>query len=313
MKKNTTYLITGGTGFIGTALSNKLQGNIIILSKRKVSNAVKKKNIKYLIKPVRKITEKDLFNVDVIYHCASTNDNYNVLSKPYLDVDTNVKETIHLLEVCKNLPIKPKIIFLSTFFVYGNNYQKYRERITEESPTDPLSLYSASKLCAESVIALYGRLYKIPYVIARLTNIYGPKDRATDRKGVLNYFVQRSTVGKTLSVYGDGKFRRDYLHIDDLVDALLILEKKGNSELFLVGSGESTQFIEIIRKIHKLSASKSNIVFIPIPEFHKVVGVFDFACNIKKMRGIGFVPKISTDIGLKKLVDGIQKSKINEK
>jgi len=308
MKKTTSYLVTGGNGFIGCALVEKLNGDICIVTRHKIPKKFLQKNtIRRLIKSVEQLTKHDLNGVDIIYHCASTVDNYHILTDPMLDIDTNIKETIHLLELCKKLQKKPKILFLSTFFVYGNLYQKYKKPLNENSPTDPLSLYSASKLCAENIISLYGRLYKIPYVIARLTNIYGPGDRATDRKGVLNYFAKRAAEGKDLNIYGGGKFKRDYLYIDDLVDALFILEKKGNNELFLVGSGKSTNFKEAIRSIHKLSGSTSKIVSIPVPEFHKVVGVFDFVGDFKKINNLGFRSKTDLNVGFKKLIDGMRK------
>src|SRR3990167_8730196 len=99
MKKNNhKYLITGGTGFIGAELAKKLDGNVTIVSRKIPTKATINGNLKFIKKAVKKITAKDLEQIDVIYHCASTVDNYNVLTKPMLDVDTNIKGTIHLLE-----------------------------------------------------------------------------------------------------------------------------------------------------------------------------------------------------------------------
>ena len=169
-----SYFVTGGYGLIGSTLVNSIDENITILTRsEKHKDRIKNKNVKILLKTLHEVEKKDLEGVDVIYHFASTVDNYNVLSDPYTDVETNINGTIRMLEICKNLPKKPKIIYPSTFFVYGNEYDRTKKPINEESKTDPLALYPATKLCAECAIKLYSKLYKIPYLIVRLTNVYG--------------------------------------------------------------------------------------------------------------------------------------------
>ena len=124
MSKNTSYLITGGYGLIGSALANLLAGNIIILTRSEKNKHRLTKDVKTIVKDLLRIEKTDLEGIDIVYHLASTVDNYSVLTNPYLDVETNINGTIRLLEICKNLSRKPKIIFLSTFFVYGNEYDK---------------------------------------------------------------------------------------------------------------------------------------------------------------------------------------------
>src|SRR5260221_394279 len=155
MAKRKRYLITGGMGLIGSALVNRLTGDIKVVSRStKHANRIKKK-VKTVIKPIAKLTRRDIEDVDIVYHCASTVDNYNILTDPYLDVRTNIDGTIHLLELLKDVKTKPVFIYLSTFFVYGHEYDRTRKPLTEESQTDPLSLYPATKLCAEHIIKLY--------------------------------------------------------------------------------------------------------------------------------------------------------------
>ena len=142
------YFITGGLGLIGSSIANSLQGEVTILSRSSSHlDRLKRKDAKVIIKDLKDLEKKHVENVDAIYHCASTVDNYNVFTNPYLDVETNIKDTIKLLEACRGLPKKPKIIFLSTFFVYGNEYDRTKKPINEESKTDPLAIYPATKLC----------------------------------------------------------------------------------------------------------------------------------------------------------------------
>ena len=304
------YLITGGLGFIGSAIASKLKGDVTIVSRtKKHAHRVASSDFKILYKRVSKLTKKDLKDVDVIYHCASTVDNFTVLDTPYKDVDVNIKETIYLLELCKGLKKKPRVVYLSTFFVYGNQYSVDKKPLNEESKTNPLSLYPATKLCTESVIALYSRLYDIPYTICRLTNIYGPNDLATDKKGVINYFVQRALDGKSLDIYDGGNFMRDYLYIDDAVRAILLTSKQKGNETYLIGSGVSILFADLISLIHKETKNSSEIVSVPTPSFHHVVGITDFKADIGKLTALGWKPKINHTEGIKAIVTHIWHAK----
>jgi nucleoside-diphosphate-sugar epimerase len=203
---------------------------------------------------------------------------------------------------------KPKIVYLSTFFVYGNQYSIDKKPLNEESRTDPLSLYPATKLCTESIITLYSRLYDIPYTICRLTNVYGPNDLATNKKGVINYFIQKALEGKPLTIYDGGRFWRDYLYIDDAVRAILLTSKQKKSGTYLIASGDSILFSNLITIIHKATKSKSAIVSVPTPPFHEVVGVGDFKADISKLKSLGWKPKVNHNQAIKKIVVSMQSS-----
>lgn len=303
------YLVTGGLGFIGSEIASKLKGSVTIVSRsKKHVRRVASSDFKILYKRVSKLTKKDIANIDVIYHCASTVDNFTILENPYKDVDINIKETIHLLELCKNMEKKPKIVYLSTFFVYGNQYSVGKKPLNEESKTNPLSLYPATKLCAESIITLYFRLYNIPYTICRLTNIYGPTDLVTNKKGVINYFVKRALESKPLNMYDGGNFYRDYLFIDDAVRAILLTSKQKKSGTYLIASGDSILFSNLITIIHKATKSKSAIVSVPTPPFHEVVGIRDFKADISKLKSLGWKSKVNHNQAIKKIVVSMQSS-----
>lgn len=298
------FLITGGHGFIGSSLANSINGHITVLSRsEKYSERVKSSGIKRLIKPLAKIVEEDLRDIDIIFHCASTVDNYNILSDPFIDVKTNLDGTIHLLEACKNIKKKPKIIYLSTYFVYGNVYERVGEPVTELSPTEPLALYPATKLCAESIIKLYSRLYGIPYIICRLTNTYGEnEDFRNKKKGALNYLIMKIIKNEPIDLYNSGKFLRDYIYVDDVVAALLFLEKRVKNDLFLVGYGKSELFSDIVNYTVSITKSKSKVRNIEPPEFHKVVGITNFVADTSKINELGWNPKIDFREGVRRIV-----------
>lgn len=304
MAKNASYFITGGYGLIGSAVANSLTGNITILSHSKHNKErLTRSDTKIILKDLTGIEKKDIEGVDVIYHLASTVDNYNVLSDPYIDVNTNLNGTIHLLEMCKNLQKKPKIIYPSTFFVYGNEYDRTHTPITENSQTDPLAIYPATKLCAESIIKLYSKLYDIPYVICRLTNVYGAQENYDNKKkGGLNYLIMQAIRGKNLHVYRGGNFRRDYIYVDDVVSALTILEEKAENDIFLVGNGTAVLFKDIINYICIITNTTSKIIEIDPPRFHEIVGIRNFVADTSKISKLGFKSAIDYKEGIQRVV-----------
>lgn len=310
MKQQLSYLVTGGYGLIGSLLVNSLEGKVTILShSEKHKERVTRKDLRLLLKDLNEIEEKDVKGVNIIYHLASTVDNYNVLSNPYIDVETNITGTIRLLEICKHLAKKPKIIYPSTFFVYGNEYDRTKIPINEESRTDPLALYPATKLCAESIIKLYLRLYGLPYLICRLTNVYGEKeDYDNKKKGALNYLIMQAVKGEPIFLYRGGNFYRDYIYVTDVVAALKFLEnKKISNDTYLIGYGEPILFKDIINYLLELTDRKSTIQEIEPPFFHKIVGINNFVADTTKIRKLGWKPKVNYKEGIKKIVDRYKK------
>jgi len=303
--KNKNYLITGGLGFIGSTLANKLEGNIKILTRSaEGKDRLNRDDVKFIVKDLNKLTKKDLENIDCIYHCASTVHNYHVLSDPYIDTETNIKGTIHLLELIKDLSKKPQLIFPSTFFVYGNVYDETKKPIDENSKTDPLGLYPATKLCAEQAIKLYSRLYQIPYSICRLTNVYGPGENFNDpKKAWLNFFIMAAIKGEPANIYNGGNFLRDYIYVDDVVDALMFIENKNINDTFLVGYGIPVKFKDLVDYILDTTKSKSKIGKMDPPPFHQAVGLKNFVANTKKINDLGWKAKVDYKQGLKNIID----------
>lgn len=292
-------LITGGLGFIGGALANRLcrahQVTVLTRSEKGRSRLREPDRVRVNVRRVEEITAADCAGMDLVVHCASTVDNYNILSDPYLDIRTNCDGTIALLEACKEH--KPKVLFVSTFFVYGN---PAKLPVDEESPCEPLGLYPATKLCAEQFCRIYSRLYPFHLNICRLTNVYGPGEEFDNtKKGAFNFLVRKAQRGEPIDLYRGGDFFRDYLYIDDAVEALTtVAELAPAGELYLVGSGEPVMFKDLIECLHRLTGRKSAIGSMEPPQFHQVVGIRNFSANIAKIRALGWVPKIGYEEGI---------------
>lgn len=301
------YVVTGGYGFIGSQLANALKGDVTIISK---TNTHKKKVIRpvhEIIKNINNITPKDIEGADVIYHLASTVDNYHILDDPYLDIDTNLKGTINLLECIKNLPKKPKLIYSSSFFVYGNVYEEDQKPINEISRTDPLALYPATKLCAENIIKCYAKLYDFPYIIVRFSNVYGDQEEVTSKKAALNLLIWKAVHGEIIPVYNNGNFYRDYIYVDDVVRALQLLEEKVHNDTFLIAYGKKVKFKDMIDFL--LSKTKgSSLKSLEPPFFHQVVGIRNFVTDTSKINKLGWSPTIDYKEGISRIIKKYKKS-----
>src|SRR3989339_1044716 len=299
------YLITGGLGFIGSALASKLDGSISILSRTdEHKNRLQRKDVKILVKDLNELSKDDLSGIDCIYHCASTVHNYHVLTDPYIDIDTNIKGTIHLLELCKDLPKRPHIIFPSTFFVYGNEYDRTGQPIDENSKTDPLGLYPVTKLCAEQVIKLYSRLYGIPYTICRFTNVYGAGENFNDpKKAWLNFFIMKAIRGEGADIYNGGNFLRDYIYVDDVVEALMFIEQQAIHDTFLIGYGTPVRFKDLVDYILEHTGNKTKVGVMDPPPFHRAVGIKNFVANTTKINALGWKARVDYRQGLQRIID----------
>lgn len=294
-------LITGGLGFIGSALTNRLCGEhqvtVLTRSEKGRSRLRFPDRVNIRVGTIENVTSADCKGMNLVIHCASTVDNYNIQTDPYLDIRTNCDGTIALLEACKEQ--KPKLLFVSTFFVYGNTT---RLPANEESPCEPLGLYPATKLCAEQFCKIYGRLHSFHVNVCRLTNVYGPGESFDNsKKGALNFLIRKAQLGEPISLYRGGDFFRDYLYVEDAAEALIavaLLAPAG--ELYLAGHGEPVMFKDLIECLHRLTGRKSPIDSIPPPRFHEVVGIRNFSADTAKIRGLGWAPKIGLDEGLRR-------------
>ena len=294
-------LITGGLGFIGGALTNRLcrehQVTVLTRSEKNRARLLFPDRVDVKLGTVESVAPADCKGMDLVVHCASTVDNYNILTDPYLDVRTNCDGTLALLEACKEH--KPKFLFVSTFFVYGNPPNL---PVDEESPCEPLGLYPATKLCAEQFCKIYGRLHGFHVNICRLTNVYGPGEAFDNiKKGALNYLIRKAQLGEPIDLYRGGDFFRDYLYVDDAVEALVTGALHAPAgQVYLAGYGEPIAFKDLIDCLHRLTGRRSKIGSIPPPRFHEVVGIRNFSANTAKIRALGWAPKIGIEEGLRR-------------
>src|SRR2546428_6199089 len=245
-------LITGGLGFSGSAPTNRRcrEHQVTVLTRSVKGQARLRfpERVRIRVGVVEDVKANDCAGMDLVVHCASTVDNYNILTDPYLDVRTNCAGTIALLEACKEH--KPKFLFVSTFFVYGN---APKLPVDERSPCEPLGLYPATRLCAEQFCKIYGRLHSFTVNICRLTNVYGPGEAFDNtKKGAFNYLIRKAQLGEPINLYRGGGFFRDYPYIDDAGEAFGTGARPAPAGgLYLAGYGEPVMVQGLIEFLHR--------------------------------------------------------------
>lgn len=258
-----TLLITGGLGFIGCALCARLlkeksDWQIKILDNYSIGTlddmseatgeAIGQDNSKATatIGPIQIITGDIRNRVDLesamqdathIVHLAAQTSVPISAEDPLLDFETNVTPLFNLLDIARKSSKKPKIIFSSSNAPLGRAVQP----VSETSLPSPIAPYGASKLVGETYLYTFGEAYGIPSVSLRFGNVYGPG--SFNKTSVVAKFIRQALNGEALEIYGDGSATRDFIHIYDLISAIiksLDLQTDGN-KLFQISHGEETE------------------------------------------------------------------------
>ena len=312
-------LITGGAGFIGSHLAEKLLGlghEVFIIDNLwtgRLSNIEKIQDHKKLHLVVDTILNESvmnelIFKIDHIYHLAAAVGVKNIMDHPVETLDINVKGTETVLRLANRF--KKKVLIASTSEVYG----KHVEHSLSEDDDRILGTvkkrrwaYACSKTLDEFQALAYFDEKKLPVVIARLFNTVGP--RQTGQYGmVLPNFVQSALLGKPISVYGEGTQSRSFTHVNDVVGAItkLMDEPSAEGEIFNVGNNKEVTINELAQKVKEMTDSDSEIEHIPYEKAYGP-GFEDMKkrCpNIKKINKlIGFKPSYDLEAMIQSVID----------
>jgi UDP-glucose 4-epimerase len=313
--KNKNVLITGGLGFIGSSLAQKLVeanaqvtlldamipgygGNLFniepIKEKIKInfSNITDSNSISYLVQ-----------DKDYIFHCAGQVCHVMSLTDPFPDIEYNIKGTATLMEACKKYNPSVKIVKTGTRGQYG---PAVHLPVSETAPTDPKGIYEISNLTAEKIIKVYNDIHGIRSVLLRLTNIYGPRSQMKhSRFGVVNWFVRQAIDNETIKVFGDGTILRDFLYIDDCVDAILLsaITDEAVGEVMNVGVNVPTNFLQLVTLLIE-TAGTGRWEFAEFSSERRAQEPGDFYSDISKIKRItGWTPKVDLQEGLRRTIE----------
>jgi UDP-glucose 4-epimerase len=259
-------LILGGNGFIGSHLVDKFlaEGHAVrVFDKyeeryRKPLTAV---DYRFGDFGNRGLLAEALQGIDVVVHLISTSLPKTSNDDPAYDVQSNVIETLFMLEKCVDLGVR-KVVFISSGgTVYGRPTQL---PISENGPTDPECSYGITKLTIEKYLALYQQLHSLDYVVLRPSNPYGSRQNPNGIQGAIPVFLGRVAKGEPIEIWGDGSVVRDYLFIDDLVDGIYRAAFCESKERILnLGSGVGHSLNEIVAAIRFVTGCEVPVLYKP--------------------------------------------------
>jgi UDP-glucuronate 4-epimerase len=310
-----TILVTGGAGFIGSHLCERLLSDGIKVICLDNFDTFYDPNIK--IKNTEMITKKfpDLFElvtgdirnpeqlkeffqrnkVDFVVHLAARAGVRPSIADPPLYQDVNIRGTIVLLEACKEHGIK-NFIFASSSSVYGENQ---RVPFTEKDlDIQPISPYGATKRAGELLCYCYYHLYGMNIACLRIFTAYGPRQRP---EMAIHKFTRLIDRGEKIPIYGDGSSRRDYTYIDDLIDGILgVIRHHRGFEIYNLGESQTTSLKELIRLVEEALRKKANIEMLePQPGDVSVT----YADITKAKRMLKYHPKVKMKEGIQRFVE----------
>ncbi len=314
-------LITGGLGFIGSNLAIalvKAGARVTILDNLtpglggNVFNIDPiKKNVTIINRDIRdqQAVEKAVKDKDFVFHLARQTDHILSLTDPFPDIDVNIRGTAVLLEACKKYNPSVRLIYAGTRGQYG---KQVKLPVSETAPTNPRGMYEITNLTAEKMVQVYHDVHGIQSICLRLTNIYGPRSQMKhDHYGVVNWFVRLAMDGKTIPVYGDGRLKRDFLFIDDCIDAMrgCAATTKCYGEVINVGQPTASNFLTLARAIVRAAGSGS-VKLAPFSPQRAAQEPGDFTSDITKIKKLtGWKPTTGLESGLKQTVAYYRKHK----
>ena len=289
-------LVTGGAGFIGSNLADRLagQGHDFLVYDALARPGVEA-NLAWLrrrhgarIRPVvadlrdRAKLDAAAAGASAVFHMAAQVAVTTSLSDPELDFDVNLRGTVFLLEALRRQSAPPPLIFASTNKVYGNLADVALQRdgdaylpedpglrahgIGEERPLSFYTPYGCSKGAADQYVLDYARGFGVPACVLRMSCIYGPRQLGTEDQGWLAHFLYSVQAGRPISIYGDGRQVRDVLYVDDAVDAYTaawdrIGQVSGQAFNLGGGPGNAVTLLEVLAEIGEISGRQADLRF----------------------------------------------------
>jgi UDP-glucose 4-epimerase len=290
-------LITGGLGFLGSNLAHKLlscRAKVTILDNLDPLYGGNLYNVKSIEKEIKivigdvmdeNVITPLIMESDIIFHLAAQVSYIDSLGMPFRDLDLNARATLLILEIIRNHKLSTKLVFSSSRMVIGKSNDLI---VNEMANTNPLSLYAIHKLTSEKYMLMYHSDFGIPVIIFRITNPYGIRQQLKHSKySLVGWFIRLAMENKTISIFGDGKQLRDYIYIEDIVEAFLLSTSNPAStgEIINLGSGYSSEFGEMVKTILKIVGS-GEIKYVEWPENYERIETGNFQVDISKLKSL---------------------------
>lgn len=319
--RNRHVLITGGLGFIGSNLAHALVElgarvtlvdsmlddyggnffNIVDIQdkvKVNIADVRDESSMRYLVR-----------GQDFMFNLAGQVSHIDSMTDPYTDLEINCRSQLSILEACRKFNPDIKIVFAGTRQQYGRaDYLP----VDEKHLMHPVDVNGINKMAGEHYHILYNNVYGIRACSLRLTNTYGPRLLMKhDRQGFIPVFVRQAINGEEIKIFGDGKQRRDYNYIDDVVHAFLLAAAtpETDGQVYNLGSREVVSHLHFVETLIAV-VGQGTYTIVPFPAERKRIDIGDYYGNYEKIyKTLGWEPKISLREGLEKMVAFYRKYK----
>jgi UDP-glucose 4-epimerase len=309
-----TALVTGGLGFIGSALALSLRdagANVTVIDSLSSGDGGNRENlrdakgIEVVIADIADalFTRPLVEQADIIFNLSGKVSHIDSVNDPLADLHANTSSQLAFLEVCRRTKPSVRIVHTSTRQIYG---KADTQSVDEQSPIRPIDPNGISKFAADAYHRMFARDFGMHTAVLRLTNTFGPRQLlAHNRQGFIPWFIRTAMTGQEITIYGDGRQTRDIVYVDDVVDALLRVAvlPELNGQVFNVGS----PFIHSVGEVAELAvelAGSGSFRLIPFPEEKKRIDVGSVACDYTAMtRATGWLPKTSLRAGMARTIE----------
>jgi UDP-glucose 4-epimerase len=298
-------LVLGGAGFIGSHLVDGLLANghrVRIFDRPGVPVERFEGN------SMVELVQGDLSNsgeisdalqgCDICFHLVSTTLPKSSNADPLFDLETNLVSTVRMLRLAEENGIR-KVVFLSSGgTVYGR--PQYLP-IDEAHPTDPLCSYGITKLGVEKYLELFRILHGLEYTVLRLSNPFGERQRLNASQGAVAVFLGKVRNGEAVEIWGDGSVVRDYIHVSDVISAMLAcIDYSGDHRVLNIGSGMGLSLNEVLEGIERVTGRIARKVYAPGRAFDVPTSVLDIGLAKRELQ---WQPTITFEAGLTRMSD----------
>ena len=304
MEREMKILVTGGAGFIGSHLVDRLvmEGHTVAVvddlstGKRRNLN----RGARFYKRDIRSSRLERAFRKErpaVVMHLAAQMDVRRSVENPVFDADVNVLGTLNLLEQASKHGTRKVVFASSGGAIYG---EQEVFPAPEIHPTKPLSPYGVSKLSGEHYLYYYQQLSGMRFVSVRYANVYGPRQDPEGEAGVVAIFIQKMLSSEQAIINGNGRQTRDFVFVEDVVEANLAVMAQNVQGVYNVGTGQETTINDLFAMLKELTQSSCQEVHGPAKKGEQARSVVDSA---KLGKDVGWEPRVPLKEGLKRTVD----------
>lgn len=280
-----TCVVTGGLGFVG---SNLVRALVAAGSEVRVVDALVADHggrpdqldgvdvAEVVVAPIDDPAVGELLDgADVVFNVAGQVSHTASMRDPLRDLELNAITHVGLLEMVRNIAPRARLVYASTRQVYGRSQA---DIVDEHHPAQPVDVNGVAKLASEQLHLVYAHAYDIAASALRLTNTYGPRQRLTSNElGFLPVFLRKALLGETIEIFGDGQQRRDCLHVDDVVAALVAAAApEAVGRIYNVGHPDWHSLGEIAELIVEATGSAGGVRLVPWPDDHARIDIGSF-------------------------------------